>query len=58
MTEFKFSKEQLDAIALLREAGCAVVVFDPEELKGVEDKIDDIEERLIELGWDVIEYWR
>lgn len=37
----------------LRELGCAIVCFVPEELRGVDPY--DVEERLVEEGWDVID---
>ena len=36
----------------LEAMGCAVVVFTPEELRGANP--DHVEDRLVELGWDVI----
>jgi hypothetical protein len=33
--------------------GCCVVVFTPEELRGANP--NKVEERLVELGWDVID---
>lgn len=40
-------------VRVLAEMGCAVVVFVPEELNGADPS--KIEDRLIELGNDVIE---
>ncbi len=37
----------------LEELGCAVVVFTEEELRGA--RADLVGERLVELGWDVIQ---
>ena len=37
----------------LEELGCAVVVFTEEELRGA--RPDLVQDRLIELGWDVID---
>lgn len=37
----------------LRDRGYAVVVFTPQELRGA--KTRHVEDRLIELGWDVID---
>jgi hypothetical protein len=37
----------------LEAMGCAVVVFTPEELRGANP--DHVEDRLVELGWEVIE---
>ena len=36
----------------LEEMGCVVVVFTPEELRGANP--DHVQDRLIELGWEVI----
>jgi hypothetical protein len=33
--------------------GCCVIVFTPEELRGANP--NKVEERLVELGWDVID---
>jgi hypothetical protein len=47
------TQEQIDqAIFALKDMGYAVVLFSPEELEGAES--DRVEDRLIELGWDVI----
>jgi hypothetical protein len=37
----------------LEAMGCCVVVFTPEELRGA--KPSKVEERLVELGWEVID---
>lgn len=37
----------------LEAMGCAVVIFTEEELRGVAPKY--VEERLVELGWEVID---
>ena len=37
----------------LEELGCAVVVFTEEELRGA--RPDLVQDRLIELGWEVID---
>lgn len=42
------------AIDQLRNRGFAVVVFEPKELAGV--NADDVESRMIEVGWDFIAY--
>lgn len=47
------SQEEFDLIVKMRDNGFAIVIFTPEELCGAEP--DFIEERLIELGWDVID---
>ena len=36
----------------LKDEGYAIVLFNPEELEGAE--ADRVEDRLIELGWEVI----
>lgn len=43
----------LDAVDSLRTHGYAVVVFSPDELDGAEPT--RVSDRLIELGWDVID---
>ena len=47
------SQEEFDLIVKMRDNGFAIVIFTPEELCGAES--DYVEERLIELGWDVID---
>lgn len=48
--------KQLNVLRQLRDEGYALVVFTPEELK---DAIpNDVESRLVELGWDVIDTLR
>jgi hypothetical protein len=37
----------------LEELGCAVVIFTDEELRGA--RADLVGDRLVELGWDVID---
>ncbi len=37
----------------LEELGCAVVIFTEEELRGA--RPDLVQDRLVELGWDVID---
>lgn len=46
-------QEEVDFLRGLRVRGYAVVVFNPEELRGASQ--EHVEERMIELGWDVIE---
>ena len=50
---FNYTDEMLDAITMLRTAGMAVVCFDPDELEGADP--GDVEDRLVSMGWDVIE---
>jgi len=45
--------EELDAVQKLREQGYAVIVWTPEELEGAPAR--KVEDRSIELGWDVID---
>lgn len=44
--------DQIEVLRELREEGYAVVLFNPEELDTAEP--ERVEDRLIELGWDVI----
>lgn len=46
------TKQQIKVIQELKSQGYAVVLFNPEELEGAE--ADRVEDRLIELGWDII----
>lgn len=46
------TQEQMKAIEELRTLGYAVVLFTPEELE--EADAGRVEDRLIEVGWDVI----
>ena len=46
------TQEQINVLLTLKRQGYAVVVFTPEELEGAES--DRVEDRLIELGWDII----
>lgn len=46
------TQEQMKVIDELKTQGYAVVLFAPEELEGAE--ADRVEDRLIEMGWDVI----
>lgn len=46
------NKQQQQAIEQLRDEGHAVVIFNPEELAEVER--GKVEDRLTELGWEVI----
>lgn len=47
------SKTIADLCAELRDQGCAVVCFVPDELRGADP--DHVEDRLVEIGWDVID---
>jgi hypothetical protein len=46
------SQEIDNALRELKNQGYAIVLFTPEELEGAE--ADRVEDRLIELGWEVI----
>ena len=48
--------EQLRVIRELRASGCAVIVWNPEELQGVDPR--DVEDRSVETGHEVIETLR
>jgi len=45
--------EEVQAVRNLRERGYAVVIFSPEEVESAAS--GKVEDRLIELGWDVID---
>lgn len=45
-----------ETVEELREQGYCVIVFNPDELEGANP--DKVADRLIELGWDVIETLR
>lgn len=47
------TKQAVEYLRQLRKMGYAVVAFTPEELRGADP--DHVEDRLIELGWDVID---
>ena len=47
------TKQAVEHLRQLRKMGYAVVAFTPEELRGANP--DHVEDRLIELGWDVID---
>lgn len=47
------SRSENEAIRALRDRGFAVIVWNPKELKNADP--NDVEDRSIELGWDVIE---
>lgn len=49
----EYTHEQLDFIGRMRDAGYAVMVFSPQELRGADPEW--VEECMISRGWDVIE---
>ena len=52
MSETDMSKV-VDLCRQLEAMGCVVVVFTPEELRGANPS--HVEDRLVELAWDVID---
>ena len=48
----KLSKKELAVIYNMRQAGCTIVAFIPEELGVV--KPEDVEEHLYQIGWKII----
>lgn len=50
------SPEHQEVIEYLREEGYAVIVWTPEELEEVDPGL--IQDRSIELGWDIIDSQR
>ena len=46
-------KQATEYLRQLRKMGYAVVAFTPEELRGADS--DHVEDRMIEIGWDVID---
>ena len=46
-------KQATEYLRQLRKMGYAVVAFTPDELRSADP--DQVENRLIELGWDVID---
>lgn len=49
------TKQAAEYLRQLRKMGYAVVAFTPDELRSADP--DQVENRLIELGWDVIDYF-
>lgn len=47
-----FGEDESQIIKRLRNKGCALVIFVPEELKGV--NVDEVELSMIEKGWESI----
>ena len=45
-----------NTIEYMRTHGCAVVIFTSEELQGANPH--QVEDRLTEVGWDVIDFFR
>jgi hypothetical protein len=51
-SETAMSRDELRAIQSLRVKGWGVILWEPDELDGVDPEI--VEDALIERGWDVI----
>lgn len=49
----EYTSDTVAALQTLRDAGWVVCAFTPEELEGVD--ASHVEDRLVELGWDVID---
>ena len=47
------TKEDWDVIKKFREAGYALTIFSPAELRGASTR--DFEDRMVELGWEVVD---
>jgi hypothetical protein len=47
------TKEDWDVIKKFRQAGYALTIFSPEELRGVSTM--DFEDRMVELGYEVVD---
>ena len=47
------TKKDWDVIKKFREAGYALTIFSPEELRGA--STSDFENRMVELGWEVVD---
>ena len=47
------TKEDWDVIKKFREAGYALTIFSPEELRGASTR--DFENRMVVLGWEVVD---
>lgn len=51
--KFELSPEHRQAIQEMRNLGCAVCVFNPDELSGA--PADHVEDRMCSMGWDVVD---
>ena len=49
----EISEQEWEVIRRLRQEGCAVVIFLPEEIRDASS--EDVEDRMTEAGWQVIE---
>jgi hypothetical protein len=53
MSDVMTERKVFDLCTKMRHAGYAVICFTPEELRG--SNPDHVEDRLVELGWEVID---
>jgi hypothetical protein len=53
MSDIMTERKVFELCTKMRHAGYAVICFTPEELRGANP--DHVEDRLVELGWDVID---
>ena len=53
MAKEEMSKEDWAVIKKFREAGYALTIFSPQELRGASTR--DFENRMVELGWEVVD---
>lgn len=53
MSDVMTERKVFELCTKMRHAGYAVICFTPEELRGANP--DHVEDRLVELGWDVID---
>ena len=53
MAKEEMSKEDWAVIRKFREAGYALTIFSPQELRGASTR--DFENRMVELGWEVVD---
>ena len=53
MAKEEMTKKDWAVIKKFREAGYALTIFSPEELRGASTR--DFENRMVELGWEVVD---
>ena len=53
MAKEEMSQEDWAVIKKFREAGYALTIFSPQELRGALTR--DFENRMVELGWEVVD---
>ena len=49
----ELTDDEVESFRRLRSRGFALVIFTPEELQGA--SLTHVEDRLVELGWEVID---